>query len=238
MTLQDYVDEIKLELSGGLLNLEIPDETIATIVKKSLREINRYIDETKIITVPFAPCIDLKDFNYNSIVAVFRASAYSGDTSGEGLNGSFSDPMYMQQWMIFSNGGSMYSLQDYLLNYMAYNTLLQLRNTTSTDLAFREDRQAKKLYINTYDRPPTITIEYIPTFQDVSEIVTDYWIDILQRLSVAQTKIILGRIRSRFKQSNALWTQDGDELLQEGNNELTNLRETLRVNDQITLTLD
>ena len=66
--------------------------------------------------------------------------------------------MYMQQWMIFSNGGSMYSLQDYLLNYMAYNTLLQLINTTD----FREDRQAKKLYINTYDRPPTITIEYIP----------------------------------------------------------------------------
>ena len=52
---------------------------------------------------------------------------------------------------------------------------------------------------------------------------------------VAQTKNNI-RVRSRFKQSNALWTQDGDELLQEGNNELTNLRETL-INDQINIRL-
>lgn len=238
MKLQDYIDEIKLELSGNLLNLEIPDETIGLIVKRSFREIQRYIDETKLITIPFSSCIDMSGFDYSSITNIYRASAYSGDTSSEGLNGSFSDPMYMQQWMIFSNGGTMYSLQDYLLNYMAYNTLLQLRNTTSTDLAFREDKQAKKLYINTYDRPPNITIEYVPEFKDVEEISSDYWKDILQRLALAQTKIILGRIRSRFVQANALWTQDGATLLEEGNAELNTLRETLRVNAQLAYPID
>ena len=33
------------------------------------------------------------------------------------------------------------------------------------------------------------------------------------------TKIVLGRIRTRFTQSNPLWTQDGEKLLEEGNSE-------------------
>ena len=47
------------------------------------------------------------------------------------------------------------------------------------------------------------------------------------RLSIALTKITLGRIRSRFTQSNALWAQDGETMLNEGNAELTDIREKL-----------
>ena len=60
MQLQNFIDEIKLALTGGLLELEIPDSTIAQIVNKSLREIQRYIDIPKLVTVPYAKCIDLK----------------------------------------------------------------------------------------------------------------------------------------------------------------------------------
>ena len=83
-----------------------------------------------------------------------------------------------------------------------------------------------------------ITIEYVPEFKDVDDIKSDYWIDILVRLSIALTKVTLGRIRSRYTQSNALWTQDGDKLLEEGNAELVALRETLRVNSQIIYPID
>ena len=51
----------------------------------------------------------------------------------------------------------------------------------------------------------------------VSEIVSDYWIDKLVLLATALTKVTLGRIRSRYTQSNALWSQDGEALLSEGN---------------------
>ena len=57
-------------------------------------------------------------------------------------------------------------------------------------------------------------------------------------MSVALTKVALGRIRSRYKQSNALWEQDGETLLNEGNEELKELRETLRVNAQLCYPLD
>jgi len=52
------------------------------------------------------------------------------------------------------------------------------------------------------------------------------------------TKIILGRIRTRFTQSNALWTQDGEKLLEEGNTDLKELREILRANSNLITPID
>ena len=133
----------------------------------------------------------------------------------------------------------MYNLQDYVMNYLSYNTLLQLRNTTSTDLAFREDKSENKLYINTcYDAPVNITIEYIPEYKSVEEIDDPYWIDVLIRLSVATTKIILGGIRNKYTQNNSNWSLDGERLLTEGNEELKELRERLRLNDQLSWGVD
>ena len=49
---------------------------------------------------------------------------------------------------------------------------------------------------------------------------------------------ITKRIRTRFTQSNALWTQDGEKILEEGNTELKELREILRVNSNMVYILD
>ena len=238
MTLQEFVENIKMELTGGILELEIDDNTIGKIVKQALQEVQRYIDETKLVEVPFASCIDLTDFKHSSIIKVFRTSPI-GDLSNTNNGISSVDPMYAQVWLAYSNGGSMYNLNNYLTNYMSYNTLLQLRNTTSTDLAFKEDKHDNKLYINVSGgNPQSIAIEYVPIFEDVSEIKTDYWKDILQRLALALVKRVLGRIRTFAKQSNALYTIDGDTMLEEGNRELSELREILRNNSMLFLPVD
>ena len=107
--------------------------------------------------------------------------------------------------MIFSNAGTMYNLQDYVMNYAAWSTLSQVRNTLSTDCAFTEDKHNHKLYINnTLSAPGYVTVQYIPKLKEADDIKSDYWQDILIRLSLANTKIILGRIRTRFTQSNAI----------------------------------
>lgn len=230
MTLQDVIDEIRLELTGGVLELEIDDITLKSVVSKALRELERYWDETTMITVPFCSCIDLSGFNSSVVVKVYRTEAVGDTREGSGLL----DPVYAQQWLLFSNGGTMYNLNDYVLNYAAWNTLNQIKNTLSTDLAFKEDTHNKKLYINQYmSTPERITIEYIPKLTSVDDIKSDYWQDILIQLSVALTKIVLGRIRTRFTQSSALWTQDGDKMLDEGNTALTNLRERLNNNSNL-----
>lgn len=238
MRLADYINEIKLELTGGVLELEITDETIASLINKAFREIQRYIDIPKLVTVPFSPCIDLgpwtdddgvkhEGFRCSSIVKVYRPQGFAGD-SGLGSNGSTVDPMYMQQWTIYSNGGSMYNLDKYITNFLSYNTILQMKNTLSTDLSWKEDKQAKKLYINcAYNIPDTITIEYIPIYQSVEEVEDDYWVDQISRLSLALVKITLGRIRTFSTQSNALWQLDGETLLNEGNTEAQEIRQHL-----------
>lgn len=238
MRLADYVNEIKLELTGGVLELEITDDVIASLVNKAFREIQRYIDIPKLVTVPFAPCIDLgpwvddkgvqhEGFKCSSIVRVYRTVGYNGNnevTNNQNIN----DPMYMQQWMIYSNGGSMYNLDNYVMNFAAYNTMLQMRNTISTDMSWKEDKEGKKLYINSaYDVPKMVTIEYIPIYQSVEEVEDDYWTDQIAKLSMALVKITLGRIRSFSTQTNALWTLDGDTLLAEGNAEAQAIRQGL-----------
>lgn len=114
------------------------------------------------------------------------------------------------------------------MNYAAWSTSQQIRNTLSTDLAFIYNKDSNLLYINTSTGTPTnITIEYVPRYNTVEEITSDFWVDMILRLSIALTKITLGRIRSRFTQSNALWAQDGETMLNEGNAELTDIREKL-----------
>jgi len=141
--------------------------------------------------------------------------------------------------MVFSNAGTMYNLQDYVLNYAAWNTLTQVRNTISTDMAFREDKHAHRLYLNNnMSAPGMIAVEYIPKLSAVEDIKSDYWQDILIRMCIALTKITLGRIRTRFTQSNALWAQDGEKLLEEGNTELKELREVLRSNANLVFPID
>ena len=149
------------------------------------------------------------------------------------------DPVYMAQWQILGGNGNLDNLNSWVLNYGAWNTMLQMRNTVSTDLTFRFDEYTKKLYINiAMDRPSYITIEYVPECTSVEEIVSDYWIDMLMRMSVAIAKQVVGRIRTRFTQSNALWTMDGEALLAEGNEEMNNLREYLAANTQLMYPID
>lgn len=237
MTLQEYVDDIKLILTGGVLRLEISDEAIGKLVLKSFQEVQRYIDETRFVQVPFASCIDLTDFKHSSITNVYRTSGIGADTTAD--QSALSDPLYFQMWASYGYGGT-YNLNQYVLNYASFNTIQQMKASQSTDLKFTEDKQGNKLYINvSMNKPEEIVIEYVPKFEDVDEIKSDYWIDILKRMSLAQVKSTLGYIRTRFTEhSGATHTQDGEAMRTEGNNELAGLRETLRANSQYIFPVD
>ncbi len=235
MKMDEYIKDVKLELTGNVLNLEIPDATIGDIINKSFRELQTYIDTPKIITIPFASCIDMKGFEVSSITRIYRTDNYmNSDDSSSNV-----DPLYFQMITSFTNSGSVYNLNNWVMNYASYSTLQQIRNTMATDLAFRYDKVGEKLYIScTLGNPVMITVEYIPVYKNVEDIVSDYWIDMLIRLSVAQTKLILGRIRSRYTQNNAQWSQDGETILAEGKEELDALREMLRANNSLCYDLD
>ena len=235
MKMQAYIDEIKLELTGGILELEIDDNTLQKIVNASMREIQRYICSTKLLTVPYEKCIDLKKYKINAITKVFRTNTSSISTTTDSAT---SDPLALSFYQLAS-GGNMYNFYDFTTRYAAWNTMQQISNTLSTDLAYYYEDAEKKLYINTtLSVGENITIEYVPRYDKVEEITSDYWIDKLMRLSKASAKTIVGRIRGRYKQSNALWVSDADTMLQEGQTELNEIRTELQNNTQLIYAID
>lgn len=236
MDMQAIKDEVLLKLTGYVVSMELSDATLTKIINSSLREIQRYIDTFNMITVPYKPCIDLKDYKVSSVIGVRRSEGYYSSADN---NQATMDPLYASQWMLLSGIGNIGHISDYSSNLAAWNQLLQIRNTISTDLAHYYNKIENKLYINiSAGLPEKVTIIYIPRIDDVSEIVSDYWIDVLVRLAVATAKVTVGRVRTKVKQSNALWTLDGDQILEEGNAELTALRQELKDSTQLVYGVD
>lgn len=245
MNREELRQEIRFQLTGGMLELELRDSQLDQVIDSAMRELQRYICSTSIITIPYKKCIDLSNIedtktaiNVSSVSRIYRAESYMTDSENENPNVAI-DPMQASQWQLLSGTGNMFNFEDYALNFASWNTMLQIRNTTSTDLAFFYDKSTNKLYINVSSNPPsTITIEYVPKYTDVEQINSDYWIDVLVRLCVALLKVTLGRIRSRYTQSNAIWMQDGQNILQEGLDELHTLRDYLQANTQLCYPID
>lgn len=234
-------EEIKLKLTGYVLELELDDATIDRIIQSALREIQRYICSTMLITIPYKKCIDLSNpentnghqLKVSSVSRVFRSEGMVSQDE------AVTDPITVSQWQILSGFGNLNYFQSAVDNYLAWSSLQQTRQITSTDMIFRFDRTTQELYINAASGlPRTVTVEYIPRYDDVNDITSDYWIDNLIQMAVALTKITIGRVRSRYTQSNALWTQDGDKILQEGLDEYKSLQEYLRTNNQLVFPID
>jgi hypothetical protein len=98
MTKSDVVEEIKLELTGRVLELELDDSTLDLTINKALRELQRYWDETTFVTIPYASCIDYSGTpleESSSIVKVYRTVGM-GNSEDAG-NSLTMDPMYAQQ---------------------------------------------------------------------------------------------------------------------------------------------
>ena len=231
-------DEIVFKVTGGLLQCELDEKALNTLINSAMREIQRYIDTTRIITIPYQRCIDMTKYKVNSVSRVYRATGFTSD-NGQSDTDLVVDPMYASQWQLLTGTGNLYNFSDYAYNYASWNTLLQIRNTSSTDLIFRYDKTDEKLYINIATNfPQKITIEFVPRYDDVSDIKSDFWIDMLTRLCVALAKVALGRIRTRYTQTGAQWTQDGETMLNEGNAELTDIRERLVKATQLNYPVD
>ena len=238
MDMSAYREEIKLALTGYVLDLELEDSTLDRIINKAFRETQRYMSSTRIMTLSYSRCIDLSKYKINSVINVFRAEGFEGTSSSDSPYVP-TDPIQASLWQAVAGTGDISNFSNYVLNYASWSTLQQVRNTLSTDLAFRYDPYEKKLYIDASTGIPNkITVMYVPRYDDVSEVISDYWIDIICRLSIAIAKITLGRVRSKYTQSNSLWQLDGQTLLQEGNQELTELRQHLVANSMLMIPYD
>ena len=96
-------------------------------------------------------------------------------------------------------------------------------------------RQKKQTLVeDRYELEACKTLKY----EDVSEIVSDTWIDYLVRMSTANMKVALGRSRSKYTIEGSNVSLDGDTLLSEANAELEAIRSELDQKKQHLIVLN
>lgn len=228
MKMDEICEEVNFQL-GLPANENVEGLQTERAVNLAFRELKRYMKTPVDKTVPFAHRIALADVGIKTKKVLNVQGAYPRI----GLTLSTIDSGNVFQTAaainVYSNIGNASAINiDPIMTELA---MAQVRNTLSTDMQYKYDSLNNVLYIAFRDPiPAQITITYAPDFQDVSEIVSDTWVDYLVRMSLANMKVALGRTRSKYKIEGSNVSLDGDQLLTEGNQELADIRAELKSN--------
>lgn len=223
MQMAEYIDEMRFQLSGYVVNLEI-DKDLEMCVRRAFREIKRFVTTPCYLTIPCNSRTDLSDKKVYSVINVMRSSPYNGSVA--------------QDLDVFTMSNSYINMAN-PSNYVKRMMLIQQRNTISTDLDFMWDAHNKYLYLSMNPPyPPTVTIQYIPDYQSVEEVTDPYWENYILRLSVAYAKEVLGRVRGKYELQGAQYQLDSATLLAEAKEEITSIRDFLQNNVDLAFPID
>ncbi|MBP5433670.1 hypothetical protein [Ruminococcus sp.] len=226
MTVSEYTAKLSFML-GFPANKNIEGVDLSEAVRIAFDELKEYMKTPVSLTVPYATRIDLKAVGINT-VNVLRVRP-AEPRLGLSLTSFESGNVFQVAAAV--NLGSGYGAGtglniDPIVSQLA---LQQVRNTLSTDLDFTYDQLNDVVYIpHRAPIPATVTIQYVPKFTDVCEIVEPTWQNYLTRLALAYAKISIGRTRSKYVIEGSNVSLDGAQLLDEGNAELEAARNELK----------
>ena len=194
MKMDEIVQQVSFML-GIPANENVENLDVRQAVLIAFREAKRYIRTPALKTIPYSTRIDLPKAG---IVTTTIRSVYPAYPK-VGLNMSNVDAGNVFQLAAAVNAGGMLnsttSNLDPIINQLA---MAQASNCLATDWQWRYDLDNQCLYITCKaPRPGQVTIDYVPDYQDVSEIKNKSWQDIIIRLSEAYMKKAMGRTRSK-----------------------------------------
>lgn len=225
MTMDEIVQQVSF-LLGFPANDNVEGLQVEQAVNIAFRELKRYIKSPVDKTVPFSTRIQLKKVGINTKKVLYVSASYPriGLTmSSIDSANVFQVAASVKAYSFIGNTANM-NIQP----IMTEMGMAQVRNTLSTDFQWKHDPQNDVVYCTHRDpRPATVTIRYVPILEDVSELISDTWIDYLVRMSTANMKIALGRSRSKYTIEGSNVSLDGDVLLSEANAELESIRSEL-----------
>lgn len=225
MRMEEIVQQVSFML-GIPANENVEGLDIRQAVLIAFRELKRYMKTPVDKTVPFSTRIKLSDVGVKTVKVLYVQAAYPriGLTLSSIDSGNIFQAAAAAN--VYSQIGNTSTLNiDPLMTELA---MAQVRNTLGTDFQWKHDIANDCVYCAHRDpRPATVTIRYVPDYQDVSEIQSQTWLDYLIRMSEANMKKALGRARSKYKVEGSNVSLDGDLLLQEANTELETIRKEL-----------
>ena len=226
MTMDEIVKRVYFML-GSPKGPDCNDENIKQAVLIAFQDLKTYMKTPVNKTVPYAKRLDLVKLGINTVKVLYVQAAYPRI----GLTLSSLDAGNVFQVAaaanVYSQIGNTATLNiDPLVTEMA---MAQVRNTITTDFQWNYDITNQCIYCTHRDPVPAmVTIRYVPNFQDVSEILSETWINYLIRLSEAYMKLHLGRKKSKYTVEGSNVSLDGEILLNEANTQLDALHEELK----------
>jgi hypothetical protein len=224
--MNEYVSKLSFML-GFQSNKNNEQIDLSEAVNIAFTELKEFIKTPVNKTVPFATRLDLKALGINTVNVLYVQAA----EPRIGLSLTAIDSSNVFQVAAAVNLSSGYG-QGQGLNIdpiMSQLALQQTRNALSTDLQWSYDLPNQVVYVtHRAPIPATITIRYVPIYNDVSEIEGPTWVNYLLRLALAHAKVSLGRTRSKYIVEGSNVTLDGEQLLTEGNAELEAIRNELK----------
>lgn len=211
----ELIEDIKMELGWPIVDIEISDDNFNKILDKTMRQLQPYILFTQFKTLPNSKVIDLpEDVVY--VMSIFRGEpkqsaipSANNLTDDEIMFGATAhNKMLWDTGSVTGGGGS--NLSSYYLMKLYYNTLRG--NTANVDFV----QNGNKLYVESAMDGSTVTIEYVPKLVSAKQITDPYWSQKLYYLFLANSKIIIGRARSKYIIQSAKYNLDGTAILEEG----------------------
>lgn len=225
MTMAEIVQEVSF-LLGIPANKNVEEVSVEQAALIAFRELKRYMRTPVDKTVPFSTRIQLSKVGIVTKTVLYVQA--SQPRIGLTMSSIDSGNVFQVAAAVntYSGIGNTTAINiDPIMTEMA---MAQVRNTLSTDFQWKHDVDNDVVYCTHRDpRPATVTIRYVPDYQDVSEIKSNTWINYLLRLTEAYTKKALGRSRSKYTVEGSNVSLDGDVLLQEANTELEAIRAEL-----------
>lgn len=225
MTMAEITQQVSFML-GLTASDNTEDISIEQAVLIAFRELSRYMKTPVDKTVPYTTRIDLKSVGIETkkILYVYAANPRIGLTLTSIDSGNvFAAAAAAKTFSALGQGST--AAIDPLMSQIA---LAQVRNVISSDFQWKFDVQNQVVYCtHKAPTPGSITIRYVPIYHDVSEIQDPTWIDYLVRMSEANAKKAIGRVRTKYTIQDSNVSLDGDRLIEEANAELEAIRQEL-----------
>lgn len=220
-TYSQYIQYIKYMLGAVPSNedsLEFMNDDLTEYIKIAFSEIEPYINVRKRKTFAWntddsGAAIDFTKFDIRakSVTAVRRGSEQGYlNTSNVSTIGTY----YYGGWLMPIGGRFTADSDPYAMQAL----MLKGINEISGDKQFLFDYEKQLLFINfNMQYPKSVTVDYIPEYNDVQQIEDSYWQNIVQQYSLALVKIALSHLRGKYQQlQGAPFTLNVEKLSSEG----------------------
>lgn len=203
---QTWIRRIKLMLGGSrILSLEVDDSEIAELIDIAYEKMRPYITDTEYITKAYARCIKLDD-SVEEVRKVIPASQLT-------VSASPTDEI-------------MFDFQAYSTGKINPVSIVRKAVTPDINIPFEYVAETKLLYLTEGYTTGNVTIE-VTKSTPLENVRDDRALQWIFSYSLALTKEVIGRIRSKAKSSNVPIELDGDTLLSEASTEKQTLESSL-----------